>query len=246
MTNFSKIRPLLTASLKQLVELALITARGASKGLPGKNIIDLAGKPMIVYTIDAALQSGVAKRVLVSTDDAAIAEVSRAAGAEVLMRPAGLAQDHSSSLDVIEHALAECNLTAGYFCLLQPTSPLRNAKHLREAAEMLENSGATSVISVSELDHHPLKSLIRQTDGSYAPVRQLGDLISARQALPQAIAPNGAIYFCDIPRFRAGEGLFYPDTAFYLMSARDSVDIDSHTDLVRAESYLTERKFQNE
>lgn len=224
------------------IELALITARGGSKGLPGKNIAALAGKPLIVHTIEAARQSGVFQRVMVSTDDAAIAQVSRAAGAEVLMRPAELAQDHSSSLDVIEHALAECALTQGHFCLLQPTSPLRHAGHIREAAMQLREDAVTSVISASELEHHPLKSLVLQSDGSYAAVRQLKDLVSPRQALPQAIAPNGAIYFCDIGRFRAGDGLFYPDTAFYLMSARDSVDIDQQADLVRADLYLSDRE----
>lgn len=229
----------MTEPSNQVIELALIPARGGSKGLPGKNIIALAGKPLIAHTIDAAIGSELFQRVLVSTDDDAIASVSRAAGAEVLMRPGELALDHSSNLDVIEHALAEYGLVAGQFCLLQPTSPLRNARHIREAAALLANTGVTSVISACEPEHHPLKSLIRQSDGSYAAVRQLDDLVSSRQSLPQAIAPNGAIYFCDIARFRAGEGLFYPDTAFYLMVTRDSVDIDNHEDLKRAAEHLS-------
>ena len=231
-------------SLNQQIQLALITARGGSKGLPGKNIVDLAGKPLIVHTIDAALQSSVFQRVLVSTDDQAIAEVSLAAGAEVLKRPAALAQDHSSSLDVIEHALAECKLKTGNFCLLQPTSPLRNAEHIREAAEMLINSGASSVISASELKHHPLKSLIRQNDGNYIPMRKLDDLVSPRQGLPQAIAPNGAIYFCDIGRFRAGGGLFYVNTKFYIMCESDSVDIDLMNDINYARIILENKSNQ--
>lgn len=226
-----------------MTELALIPARGGSKGLPGKNIIELAGKPLIVHTIEAALKFGVFKRVVVSTDDQSIAEVSAAAGAEVLMRPTELAQDHSSSLDAIEHALAAYGLEQGMFCLLQPTSPLRNAGHIREAALLLRDSGATSVISVSEPEHHPLKSLILQGDGFYKPVRQLEDLVSPRQELPQAIAPNGAIYFCDIARFRGTGGLFYPDTSYYPMSIQDSVDIDSHADLMRVNTYMSNKEF---
>ena len=94
-----------------MIELALIPARGGSKGLPGKNIIELAGKPLIVHSIEATQQSGMFERIVVSTDDSAIAKISVAAGAEVLMRPVELAQDHSSSLDVIEHALAVFGLT---------------------------------------------------------------------------------------------------------------------------------------
>ena len=149
------------------IELALIPARGGSKGLLGKNLAELAGKPLIVHTIDAAQQSGVFRKLVVSTDDEAIAEVSRAVGAEVLMRPTELAQDHSSSLDVIEHALAAYELTEGRFCLLQPTSPLRNAGHIREGVTLLMDSGASSLISARELEHHPLKSLILQNDGGY-------------------------------------------------------------------------------
>ncbi len=237
MTEVAPIMPSLPTT-----ELALIPARGGTKGLSGKNIIDLAGKPLIVHTIEAARQSGAFEKVVVSTDDPAIAEVSQAAGVEVLMRPAELAQDHSSSLDVIAHALAAFGLELGSFCLLQPTSPLRNSDHIREAAALFRDSAVTSVISARELEHHPLKSLIRQQDGSYAPVCQLKDLVSPRQALPQAIAPNGAIYLCDTDRFRATGGLFYPNTVFYLMSARDSVDIDTRADLVQAEAYLSARK----
>lgn len=226
--------------LAEQIELALIPARGGSKGLPGKNIIKLAGKPLILHTIEAAHQSGMFRQVVVTTDDEAIASVSRAAGAEVLMRPVELAQDNSSSLDVIEHALAAYGLTKGYFCLLQPTSPLRNDAHIREAVARLMETRAPSIISACELEHHPLKSLIRQSDGGYVAVRQLEDLVSPRQALPQAIAPNGAIYLCDIARFCSGEGLFYPDTAFYLMSAKDSVDIDIYSDLALAEAFILE------
>jgi CMP-N-acetylneuraminic acid synthetase len=221
-----------------MIDLALIPARGGSKGLPGKNIIDLNGKPLISYTIDAALKSRLFKRIVVSTDDTGIAEVSADAGAEILIRPSALAQDASSSLDVIEHALMFHGLTNGKFCLLQPTSPLRDANHIVEAADLFRDCSGASVISANELEHHPLKSLIRQSDGHYAPLRDMKDLVSPRQNLPQAIAPNGAIYFCDIARFRASGELFFPDTLFYLMPPEASIDIDNHSDLARAHKCL--------
>lgn len=221
--------------------VAIIPARGGSKGIKNKNIVDLNGRPLICYTIDAALSTGLFSEVIVSTDCDKIARVALGSGAKLLKRPDFLAQDSSSSIDVISHVLEEIGLLNGYFCLLQPTSPLRNAEHIREGATQLLDSGATSLISACELEHHPLKSLILQQDGTYAPVRHLTDLVSPRQALPQAIAPNGAIYFCDVACFRSGGGLFYPDTAFYLMSARESVDIDTYADLVQAGVYLSER-----
>lgn len=229
-----------------LADIALIPARGGSKGLPGKNIAPLIDKPLITYTIDAALRSNVFKRVVVSTDDTAIANISLAAGAEVLNRPAILSQDNSSSLDVIEHALSEYELTSGCFCLLQPTSPLRNALHIQEAAAQFFESTATSVISAHELNHHPLKSLIIREDGIYIPIRKWDDLVASRQSLPKAIAPNGAIYFCDIECFRNEQRLFFPNTLFYLMSIRDSVDIDSYDDLIYASELLSKKEFHFE
>lgn len=225
-----------------MTSVAIIPARGGSKGLPGKNIVDLSGKPLIVYTIVAAKKSKVFDRVVVTTDDEQIVEVSENAGAEVIRRPVQLAQDHSSSLDVIKHALNELELKGGVFCLLQPTSPLRNATHIVEANEIYQRGKTTSVISAAELEHHPFKSLVSDGKGGYEPVSNISDLVSPRQKLPTAIAPNGAIYFCDVESFLDTNEIFYPDTKFYQMSIADSVDIDTLTDLQQAAFYLDHKE----
>lgn len=225
-----------------MTSVAIIPARGGSKGLPGKNIVDLAGDPLIVYTIVAAQKSNVFDRVVVTTDDEKIAEVSEKAGAEIIRRPTQLAQDHSSSLDVIRHALDELKLEDGVFCLLQPTSPLRNAAHIVEANEIYQRGKAISVVSVAELEHHPYKSLVSDGKGGYEPVRDINDLVSPRQKLPTAIAPNGAIYFCDVEKFIDCNEIFYPDTQFYQMTIEDSVDVDTATDLQQAAFYLDNKE----
>ena len=223
--------------------IAIITARGGSKGLPRKNVLDLAGKPLIAHTIIAAKESGCFTRVIVTTDCSEIRKVSLDWGAEVIIRPSELATDNASSISVVRHALDELELNTGSFCLLQPTSPLRNAEHIREASVLFTQTGGMSVVSACELNHHPLKSLIQQSCGKYQPVGSHKDLTTARQRLPKAISPNGAIYFCDIPRYKSNFDFFYKDTSFYLMSCEDSIDIDSHADLMRAEVCLSNREY---
>ena len=140
--------------------LAIITARGGSKGLPGKNIKLMAGKPMIVWTIEAARQAQSVARVCVSTDDAAIASVSRDWGAEVpFLRPVELARDDTPGIAPVLHAVKWMEEHEGYrpdyVMLLQPTSPLRTAQDITSATELAESKGGDSVVSVSEVKHHP-------------------------------------------------------------------------------------------
>lgn len=140
--------------------LAIIPARGGSKGIPKKNIADLGGKPLIAYTIKSSLESEMDKTI-VSTDDFEIAEVSRNYGAEVpFTRPKHLASDEASSLSVILHALNyienEKNHSFDIVALLQPTSPFRNAMHINKAIRMLVNSDSESVIDICRVTEHPL------------------------------------------------------------------------------------------
>jgi CMP-N-acetylneuraminic acid synthetase len=224
-----------------MTNIAIIPARGGSKGLKHKNIIDLNGKPLIIYTIEAALKSGIFDQVIVTTDDELIESVCESSGVQVIKRPSSLAQDYSSSLDVVQHALTFLGLNEGVFCLLQPTSPLRNAQHIIEAFEIYQDRDTTSVISAAELEHHPYKCLVENNEGGFSPVHELVDLVSPRQKLPSAIAPNGAIYFCNIHEFLLANEIFYQDTQFYLMSAEDSVDIDNSRDLDQAAIYLARK-----
>lgn len=130
--------------------IGLITARGGSKRLPGKNIKPLSGKPMIVWTIDATVDSKVCSRVLVSTEDETIAHVSNQWGAEVLKRPISLAKDDTLSIDVIVHAINELGLgNDDYILLLQPTSPLRTSEDIRGCVKQMQKTKAENVVSTT-------------------------------------------------------------------------------------------------
>src|SRR3989344_5310224 len=136
--------------------LGLITARGGSKSIPKKNIKFLCGKLLIAYTIDEAKKSGVFDRIILSTDDKEIADVGRKFGVEVpFMRPKKLAKDKTPTLPVLIHAISWLRENENYFpdyiMLLQPTSPFRNSDHIREAKELIEKSGADSVVGVGKI-----------------------------------------------------------------------------------------------
>ena len=215
--------------------VAIITARGGSKGLPRKNVLDLNGKPLIAHTIDAALESKIFSKVIVTTDDKEIKEVSLKYGAEVIDRPENLATDNASSLDVIEHTLIELYSRGenySHFILLQPTSPLRKASHIIEAWEKYIQDSASSLVSVTETEHTPFKMLIEK-DGMVQPLTQWSDLTKPRQTLPKAYLPNGAIYISKADKFLKQKNLFLSPLVLYKMTRRESIDIDTIEDLNR-------------
>ena len=220
--------------------LALIPARGGSKGIKDKNITLLAGKPLIAYTILAALKSKYIDKVVVTTDDERIAQVSLSYGAEVpFMRPSELAQDNSKTIDVVVHALNTLKHSNEHFdavVLLQPTQPLRNDKDIDAAIESFYESGRKSLVSISEVDDHPL--LIRQIDES-GRLKKLLNVSSTcrRQDMPKYYRVNGCIYINAIEEVS-------PVTSFndneipYVMPKSRSVDIDENKDLILADLYL--------
>src|SRR5437867_12965685 len=184
--------------------LGVITARGGSKGIPGKNLKLLGGRPLIAYTIAAAQESGVLDRVILSTDDSDIAAVAQSLGCEVpFIRPADLALDGTPHLPVMQHAIDWLAGNGGYrpdlVMILQPTSPLRRAEHVREAVALAQTSGADSVggVSAVPVHYHPLRALRLEPDGT-AVLFVSGDPIrrrdKRRQDLPPVWAMNGAIY----------------------------------------------------
>ncbi|MDC7249830.1 MAG: acylneuraminate cytidylyltransferase family protein [Sphaerochaetaceae bacterium] len=223
--------------------VAIITARGGSKGLPRKNVLDLAGKPLIVYTISAALQSKVFDKVVVSTDDKEIRDVSLSLGVEVINRPSELATDTASSLDVIEHALLKLKKSEeGYthFMLLQPTSPLRKAEHIEEAWEKYLDENAVSLVSVTEVEHPPQKMLV-ETSGGVEPLTKWEELTKPRQSLPKAYLPNGAVYICKVEEFLKTKNIFEKPLKILKMDKKSSIDIDSMNDLKQVERILNEK-----
>ncbi len=213
--------------------VAIITARGGSKGLPRKNVLDLNGKPLIAHTIDAAIKSKIFSKVVVTTDDKEIKEVSLKYGADVIDRPTSLATDTASSLDVIKHALNELQTNEEiftHFILLQPTSPLRTEIHIEEAWKKYINENANSLVSVSEVEHSPFKMLIEK-DGKIEALTKLEDLTMPRQKLPRAYLPNGAIYINNVNKFLEDKNLFKNSLFMYVMDLNSSIDIDSQEDL---------------
>jgi CMP-N,N'-diacetyllegionaminic acid synthase len=139
--------------------LAIIPARGGSKRLPRKNILNLAGKPLIAWSIEAGLNSEYIDKVIVTSDDDEILEISRKFGADIIKRPDELANDTATTFDAIKHTIDNCE-KYDYIVLLQPTSPLRNEKYIDDAIELLESKKADAIISVCEMDHSPLWSNI--------------------------------------------------------------------------------------
>ena len=223
--------------------VAVIPARGGSKGIPLKNIQDLGGKPLISYTIEAALRSKTLNRVIVSTDDVRIAEISRFYGAEVpFLRPVELASDDTPGLLVIQHAIKHVEEVGGntvsVVVVLQPTSPLRNEGHIDDAVEKLLKTGADSVVTVCKMKHHPFWCWSAMEGDRIIPFSDKGINIGRRQDLRETYALNGAVYAIRRDVLFKQNSIFGKDTRALFMSNEESADIDDYFDLFNAEMVL--------
>lgn len=223
--------------------LAIIPARGGSKELPGKNIKELCGKPLIAWTIEQAKSCSDIDRVIVSTDDENIAKVAKKYGAEVpFMRPAELANDTASTINVIFHAIdwfkKHEDYRPEYILLLQPTSPLREVEDIRAAIQTLKDKNARAVVSVCETDHHPWWSNTLPENSSMKDFLKPKILNKRRQDLPVFYRLNGAIYLADAVYLHECNGFFGPNTFAYVMPKNRSVDIDSDLDFKLAQMLL--------
>lgn len=223
--------------------LTIIPARGGSKGLPGKNIRDLSGKPLIAWSIDAALKSRYLDKILVSTDSTEIAGVAKQFHAEVpFLRPAHLATDEAKSIDAVSHAikwLEEHGQSFDLVMILQPTSPLRTTRDIDAAIELFFQKNASAVISVAPCDHHPWWTNSLPEDGNMESFLR-PEALSNRQGLPQYYRLNGAIYLAEITFLMENGSFFSPRTFAYLMPASSSIDIDTHLDFKLADLILAE------
>jgi N-acylneuraminate cytidylyltransferase len=224
----------------------VITARGGSKAIPGKNMKPLAGKPLIAYTIEGAQRANAFDRLILSTDDPAIADYARSCGCEVpFMRPADLARDETVHFDVMAHAVSWLIDHEGYradaVMILQPTSPLRRPEDIRQSLALLAQGDADSVVSVSEVPAHlnPMR-MLRVDDRGRAVLFVTGEplrrRINRRQDMPPAWLMNGAVYV-----FRT-EVLFGPEPSLYgnttlAMAMPDpfGISIDTPEDWAEAE-----------
>ncbi len=218
--------------------LAVIPARGGSKRLPKKNILNLAGKPLIAWTIEEAKKSKYIDKLIVSTDSTEIAEISKKYGAEVpFIRPKELASDTASSIDVILHAInffKNKGDTYEYIVLLQPTSPLRKVDDIDKAFEMI-NKDTKAVVSVCETEHSPLWSNTLPNDLSMKDFIKPEIKNKRSQDLPKYYRLNGAVYISDVEYLLDNNGFIGDETKAFIMPQSRSVDIDSGIDLNLAE-----------
>ena len=214
--------------------VGIVPARAGSKGLPGKNLLPIAGKPLLCHSIAAGLSCDFIDDVYVSTEDADIAEVAQAAGAQIVDRPQSLASDDASMRSVVLHAL-DWVQTRGKqydaFVLLQPTSPQRSTAHLAHCITLFRQGEFGCAISVCETEHHPDKMLVSPDGMHLLPFREGGNLDAPRQSLDKVYRQNGAIYLMRTNDFRTGTyGFFLEPALAYLMSRENSIDIDTELD----------------
>lgn len=233
----------LTNSQDRMNVVAVILARGGSKRLPGKNIRQLAGKPLIAYTIEAARGAKQVSRTFVSTDDPAIAAIAAGYGAEVpFRRPPELAQDDTPSIEALVHAVEHVESNGAKIeavVLLQPTSPMRQSRHIEEAIELYQSTGVDTVTAISPAASHPYWCW-RAAGAEITPFFSRAHISMSRHDLPPAFVENGAVYVVRRTVLTAGS-LYGERIAGYVMIGDDAIDIDTFEDFERAESILAER-----
>ncbi|WP_123377657.1 acylneuraminate cytidylyltransferase family protein [Aliarcobacter butzleri] len=220
--------------------LGIVPARGGSKRLPRKNMLDLCGKPLIAWSIEAGLNSKYIDKVVVSSDDDEILNISLNFGAETIKRPVELASDTATTFDAIKHAIENVE-KYDYIVLLQPTSPLRNEKHIDEAIQLLEEKNADAVVSVCEMEHSPLWSNTLPNDGNMRGFLRKEILNKRSQDLEKYYRLNGAIYICKTAKLLEEQSFFLKDSIFgFKMDRKSSVDIDEEIDFRLAGIYLND------
>lgn len=233
--------------------LAIIPARGGSKGLPGKNIRLLNGKPLIAWSILAAQKSKYLDTVIVSTDSESIATVARQLGVDVpFLRPAELATDTASSIDVILHAIdtlaaSPTGETYDYIILLEPTSPLRTAADIDLAIEQLLSPhsprGAEAIVSVAKAEAaHPQFHMKIGNDGFIEPFFSAEIKHVPRQKIVDTYFPEGTIYISSVPALRAKRAFYHDKTIPYVVQRYQQLEIDEEMDLVCAEALMKYKK----
>lgn len=203
--------------------------------MPGKNLASFRGRPLVVHAVVTAIRAGIG-RVVVTTDDPAIAETARSAGAEVIRRPAELATAEARTLPAVLHALdASAEPDETLVVLLQPTSPLRTAQDIEDCLDLHGGRRSGSVIQMTESGgHHPLKACLVTASG-IRPVREWADLEAPRRQLPPVARPTGGIYLVRAADLRRHQRFFVPEVRAQFVPPERAVDIDTAEDLRLAE-----------
>lgn len=228
---------------ENMKRLAIIPARSGSKGLPDKNIIELCGKPLIAYTIEAAIQSGMFDKIIVSTDSGKYAEIVRHFGAEVMMRGEDLSNDKATSFMVIKDVLERVQDDYDYFVLLQPTSPLRTSKHVQEAISCFDANSQKFDFLVSMKESEHARVLCNPIEEDMSLKHFDTDFSNYRRQSHKDYSPNGAIFIGKPQAYLERKHFFGAKALAYIMNQYDSVDIDTEIDLLVAsaviKTYLT-------
>lgn len=221
--------------------LGLVPARGGSRGIPGKNLVPLGGRPLIAWTADAAAGSRYLDRVILSSDDEGILAAGREAGLEVpFARPASLARDDTPAIDVVLHALDNLDEAFDLLVLLQPTSPLRLPEDIDACIERVA-AGAPCCVSVTEPGHSPAWMFTLGEGGRMARLIPEMALPARRQELPPVYALNGAVYVAEVGWLRAHRSFVRDGTVGHPMAADRSVDLDDDLDLALLEVLVARR-----
>jgi len=210
--------------------LAIIPARGGSKGIPRKNIKPLMGEPLVGWSIDAAKQASCIDRIIVSTEDEEVASVARGLGADIpFMRPAELAADETPSIYPVLHAIEQLP-EYDWVLLLQPTSPLRTHADIEAIWQLCQDRNSPSAVSVTEVGKHPY--WMYQSDAAHRlePFIKGRPDVLRRQDLPAAYALNGALYLARTDWLLEQENFIGPETLGYIMPSERSVDLDTPQD----------------
>lgn len=221
--------------------VAMIPARGGSKGIPGKNIKPLCGKPLLAYSIEVALQCPYIDYVLVSTDSKEIAQCGVQYGAQVpFLRPAEFAMDNSKTIDVLLHgihALQERGEEFNYLVLLQPTQPFRTGVQLSEAIEMVIDRNLPSLVSVCPVAEHPILMRTLGENGDLKSILSCGSTVR-RQDFPAVFKVNGSIYINRVDETLNKNTSLNDNQYPYFMTREESIDIDTMEDFLAAEQLM--------
>ena len=223
--------------------IAIIPARAGSKGLPGKNTALVEGKSLVQLAIESALSIPEITRVVVTSDDVPVQKIASDLGAEVVVRPAVLAQDNSPIESAILHALASLNLdptSTDVLTVIQPTSPLRDKQLLATSiSNFIKNGSQGSVFGVVEVEHHPAKMLVINGD-FVVPFTKVEDLSAPRQQLNRVVRQSGSIYITNLQQFLSLGTLFTNPVGWVAVSGAEAIDIDTAQDLALAQETARE------
>ena len=228
--------------------LCIIPARGGSKGLPGKNIKSLLGKPLIAYTVEQAKNCRYLDRIIVSTEDKSIAAVAKKFGAEVpFLRPKRLAKDKSGTIDVLLHAMDWMETKEKFdfdiVVLLHVTTPLRSVEDIKKSVELLFKDNTDNVFSVTEAHRNPYFNMVEINKSGKVSLVKKGNY-NGRQSAPSVFDMNSSIYVWWKDALRKSKSLFFRNTRIYIMPKERSIDIDDELDFRIVEFLTVKRKHQ--